>query len=317
MLLCLTLSIIRYVSRVNWNNPGKGVTPCPTPWCSSYRRIWILVAVYISYDDNSVYFDALLAHCIHIRLPTSQNCDTMKGVRQADDPFICCGTKPDKGFELEISDATGRRQGKASGQRNSEKSVGDGQRVRQKSSWQSIPDSRRDQSTRERVQSQWGKTSQDESAFLVALWKFRKGCTSAFVYRCTKECRVSQLNLLALELTQAHIVRLFFVLFSPIPLIVFLVAVKKCVILLSEPLDDHRPRLKWFKEVDVFGGGWLLSQTSSSYSITFIILFHRLNNNLKKNNPKTSMIAIGTRQRMDYSTRMVLALNNPRRVICH
>ena len=33
---CLTLSIIRYVSRVKWSNPGKGVAPSPTPWCSSY-----------------------------------------------------------------------------------------------------------------------------------------------------------------------------------------------------------------------------------------------------------------------------------------
>ena len=35
---CLTLSIIRYGSRVKWSNPGKGVAPFPTPWCSSYRK---------------------------------------------------------------------------------------------------------------------------------------------------------------------------------------------------------------------------------------------------------------------------------------
>ena len=33
---CLTLSNIRYVSRVKWSNPGKGVAPSPTPCCSSY-----------------------------------------------------------------------------------------------------------------------------------------------------------------------------------------------------------------------------------------------------------------------------------------
>ena len=33
---CLTLSIIRYVSRVKWSNPGKGVAPSATPQCSSY-----------------------------------------------------------------------------------------------------------------------------------------------------------------------------------------------------------------------------------------------------------------------------------------
>ena len=35
---CLTLSIIRYGSRVKWSNPGNGVAPSSTPWCSSYRK---------------------------------------------------------------------------------------------------------------------------------------------------------------------------------------------------------------------------------------------------------------------------------------
>ena len=35
---CLTLSIIRYGSRVKWSNPGNGVAPSPTHWCSSYRK---------------------------------------------------------------------------------------------------------------------------------------------------------------------------------------------------------------------------------------------------------------------------------------
>ena len=35
---CLTLSIIRYGSRVKWSNPGNGVAPSPTPWCSSYWK---------------------------------------------------------------------------------------------------------------------------------------------------------------------------------------------------------------------------------------------------------------------------------------
>ena len=38
MLPCLTLSIIRYGSRVKWNNPGKGVAPSPSPRCSSYWK---------------------------------------------------------------------------------------------------------------------------------------------------------------------------------------------------------------------------------------------------------------------------------------
>ena len=35
---CLTLSIIRWGSRVKWNNPGNGVAPSPTPRCSSYWK---------------------------------------------------------------------------------------------------------------------------------------------------------------------------------------------------------------------------------------------------------------------------------------
>ena len=32
------LSFTRYISRVKWSNPGKGVAPSPTPRCSSYRK---------------------------------------------------------------------------------------------------------------------------------------------------------------------------------------------------------------------------------------------------------------------------------------
>ena len=35
---CLTLINIRFVSRVKWCNPGKGVSPSPTPWCRSYWK---------------------------------------------------------------------------------------------------------------------------------------------------------------------------------------------------------------------------------------------------------------------------------------
>ena len=43
--LCLTLSIIRYVSRVKWSNPRKGVAPYSTPRCSSYWKGSLLVAL--------------------------------------------------------------------------------------------------------------------------------------------------------------------------------------------------------------------------------------------------------------------------------
>ena len=53
-------------------------------------------------------------------------------VRQADDPFVCFGAKPDKGFGLEISTGTPVKELEEGTQREG--------------SWQSIPDSRRDQS---------------------------------------------------------------------------------------------------------------------------------------------------------------------------
>ena len=42
---CLTLSNIRYVSRVKWSNPGKGVAPSPTPRCSSNQKGCLLIAL--------------------------------------------------------------------------------------------------------------------------------------------------------------------------------------------------------------------------------------------------------------------------------
>ena len=42
---CLTLSKWRYVSRIKWSNPWKGVAPSPTPqWCS-YWKGSLLVAL--------------------------------------------------------------------------------------------------------------------------------------------------------------------------------------------------------------------------------------------------------------------------------
>ena len=36
---------LRYVSRVKWSNPGKGVAPSPTPRCSSYWKGSLLVTL--------------------------------------------------------------------------------------------------------------------------------------------------------------------------------------------------------------------------------------------------------------------------------
>ena len=45
MTLWWTLSIIKYGTRVKLSTPGKGVSPSPTPWCSSYRKGTLWVAI--------------------------------------------------------------------------------------------------------------------------------------------------------------------------------------------------------------------------------------------------------------------------------
>ena len=52
---CLTLSNIRYVSRVKWSNPRKRVAPSPTFWCSSYWKGNLLVAFDYSHQLYFVY----------------------------------------------------------------------------------------------------------------------------------------------------------------------------------------------------------------------------------------------------------------------
>ena len=52
---CLTLSNIRYVSRVKWRNPGKGVTRSSTSRCSSYSKGSLLVALDYSYIYKQLF----------------------------------------------------------------------------------------------------------------------------------------------------------------------------------------------------------------------------------------------------------------------
>ena len=107
-------------------------------------------------------------------------------------------------------DATGSRKGIPVGSWKKEPREVSWRQARQKGTWQSTPDSRRDQSAWDRFQQRWGKTSHDELAFLVALLEFCKKSTIALVYRCTKEHTVSQNH-----------PRLFFVLFLPLPWLYF------------------------------------------------------------------------------------------------
>ena len=43
--ISLTLSNIRYISKVKWSNPRKGVAPSPTPRCSIFWKGSLLVAL--------------------------------------------------------------------------------------------------------------------------------------------------------------------------------------------------------------------------------------------------------------------------------
>ena len=52
----LTLSIIRYVSRVKWSNLGKGVAPSPTLRCNSYWKGNFQVALDYHHQLNLLIF---------------------------------------------------------------------------------------------------------------------------------------------------------------------------------------------------------------------------------------------------------------------
>ena len=68
---CLTLSNIRYGSKVKWSNPENGVTPSSTPRCSSYWKGSLRVANFILLISNYVLvqWDGLkwnmMIYCLH------------------------------------------------------------------------------------------------------------------------------------------------------------------------------------------------------------------------------------------------------------
>ena len=55
---CLTLHNIRYISRVKWSNPEKGVAPSPTPQFSSYWKGSLLVTL----DYNRQLYFIIIGH---------------------------------------------------------------------------------------------------------------------------------------------------------------------------------------------------------------------------------------------------------------
>ena len=69
----LTLSNIRYVSRVKWRNPGKGVGASPTLRCTSYWKRCLLVALG---NGRQIYFT------YYVVLRYSQNVILLRSVFQ-------------------------------------------------------------------------------------------------------------------------------------------------------------------------------------------------------------------------------------------
>ena len=64
---CLTLSIIRFGSRVKWSNSGKRVAPSLTPWGCSYRKGNLRVTLDYDYDTN-IYIYIDIYPCIPVNL---------------------------------------------------------------------------------------------------------------------------------------------------------------------------------------------------------------------------------------------------------
>ena len=75
---CLTLINIRYISRVKWSNPGKGVVPSPTPRCSSYwkgslqvtldygRQLYLLIWRIHEKMEGGIHYSILICTiCFH------------------------------------------------------------------------------------------------------------------------------------------------------------------------------------------------------------------------------------------------------------
>ena len=76
---CLTLSDIRYISRVKWSNPGKGVAPSLTPRCSSYWKESLLVALnysrqlYLTYLVQVPLLSLPFLECLMLALQNLQH----------------------------------------------------------------------------------------------------------------------------------------------------------------------------------------------------------------------------------------------------
>ena len=68
---CLTLSIIRYGSRVKWSNPGKGVVPSPTHWSIEKGAFRSTTLLYLQFQYQKQFhfqqFSLALVHSLNIK----------------------------------------------------------------------------------------------------------------------------------------------------------------------------------------------------------------------------------------------------------
>ena len=158
-------------------------------------------------------------------------------VRQADNPFVCFGAKPDKGFELEIS--TCLEVGK--GTREELDKGTERRQLAKGGEWPVDARHLRDQSDEigsSRSQERPVKMSQ-HSLWVVEFSLEIHARVSLHMHIGNAMLHNSSSCTLSLPKLILFVCSLFF---PPTPLILFFVAMKKYAMPLLEPLVDHRPR---------------------------------------------------------------------------
>ena len=162
-------------------------------------------------------------------------------------PFSVLARNQTKAWACDLRREVDKGMRERVGQKNLEE--GSWRQQTQSGSWQSTPDSRRDQSAWDRVQKQVGEYQSRwvgiPSSFVEISWRMDVSVR----LHMHKECRVSQLNLLAFELNQAHIVRLFFVFFLQLPWLYFLWLWRNVQCPYRYHWMIRRPRLKLFRRI--------------------------------------------------------------------
>ena len=210
-----------------------------------------------------------------------ERCNTMRGCKQTIFLFVLARNQT-KAWARDL-DATG------SGQGNARERVGKRTQRRQlakdDAEGQSTMDSRTDQSAWDRVQEQWERQTiwvrssesttvgrrkqwvEDQSRWVSIPRGFveisRKMNVNVSL-RTHKECSVNHPSCTWVDPSPYCLFALCY--FSPVPSVVFLLATKKCVTPLSEPLDESPAKTELFLEIDKYTGvEGVLSQGRESF----------------------------------------------------